>query len=905
MEHRDASLEDDDAAGAKIWSVYVSEAEKYDKALVQSWKSDMEGLLIFAGLFSAILTAFLIESYKTLTPDSDDDMVLLLGQISAQLSGIANGSTVDLPAREPREPFVPPASSLVCNLLWFISLGLSLSCALTATLVEQWARDFIYKTEMRSSPITRARIFSYLYYGLKRFNMHAVVEVIPLLLHLSLLFFFAGLIAFLVPVNRGVMILSVLLLTTLLAGYATFSVFPVLAYDSPYHTPLSGIVWRSVQVFNELRNAARTGGHFSSIPPDRDSMVQNMIKVAVCVSKERSDRDLHALRWTVKSLADDSELEPFLDGIPDALWSSKGRRRAYDEHIMALLEDRELRVIQRLENFLRGCNSDLLPAETQLRRRATACKALWAIATVLVDFPGLHEPSGQFDHALVKQSRLPLKAEQYEVSARAVLHFTISTSLLLECDAIIDILCLYLVQAGILGPHDQPLSERLAHFRDDMNHLEHLAGRLDITPPCPVPEPIEFTASWIMEFLPQMNFHRSALLQAKRVIFTQYMVDAACLDWLPYEFEATRALFLFDSPSAPQAPYTPRDFGVAFNIIVRDHSKDGPFPQHADEILADLLINYKNTLREDSANDIRHLATYLTMQNLSDSNVLEKCDNGWLYSCLIADLMEDISLGFPMAIGDDTRKGVKAIWELAFSAIQHSRCVFPRSPSFPPKSQDTLNWVRETIGTSATPSAIALIQIHSLMALQRDSRGNKILLPANPFLANIHLPADPHRASVGPPSDLCCLDLRVAIVAEFIHSCRSTISRYQEPPYKSEDTMRILTDFVPAYTVTIQQHFAAIWRDAMKKLSGTRLQVALTEILLNSRLLSMYEGELEEGPGYCWLNDPNASRVFIEGLTFVEQREDISSALRTSIQTIRSSMAKHQRTSENNVDSSE
>jgi hypothetical protein len=27
--------------------VYVSEADKYDKALVESWKSDMDGLLIF------------------------------------------------------------------------------------------------------------------------------------------------------------------------------------------------------------------------------------------------------------------------------------------------------------------------------------------------------------------------------------------------------------------------------------------------------------------------------------------------------------------------------------------------------------------------------------------------------------------------------------------------------------------------------------------------------------------------------------------------------------------------------------------------------------------------------------------------------------------------------------------
>ncbi|KAJ6474814.1 hypothetical protein C8R45DRAFT_800159, partial [Mycena sanguinolenta] len=121
------------------WSVYIAEAEQYDKALVESWKSDMDGMLIFTGLFSAILTTFLIESYTTLSPDSEDTTVLLLTQISLQLSGIANGSSVVIPQPP---TVVPPATSLVCNALWFISLGLRLSCALIATLVQQWAREF-------------------------------------------------------------------------------------------------------------------------------------------------------------------------------------------------------------------------------------------------------------------------------------------------------------------------------------------------------------------------------------------------------------------------------------------------------------------------------------------------------------------------------------------------------------------------------------------------------------------------------------------------------------------------------------------------------------------------------------------------------------------------------------------
>ncbi|KAJ7476445.1 hypothetical protein FB451DRAFT_1557351 [Mycena latifolia] len=143
----------DELAGTALWAVYISEAENYDKALVDGWKSDIEGLLIFAGLFSASLTAFLIESYKTLTPDQGAITIALLAQISRQLDPSSNGKSADVAALA---PFTPSPACLACNTLWFLSLGLSLSCALIATLVEQWSRDFIQRTEMRPSPVIRA-----------------------------------------------------------------------------------------------------------------------------------------------------------------------------------------------------------------------------------------------------------------------------------------------------------------------------------------------------------------------------------------------------------------------------------------------------------------------------------------------------------------------------------------------------------------------------------------------------------------------------------------------------------------------------------------------------------------------------------------------------------------------------
>ncbi|CAK5263489.1 unnamed protein product, partial [Mycena citricolor] len=170
------------ASGNKLWGVYISEAQSYDQGLVDGWRSEMDGLLIFAGLFSGVVTSFIIESYKTLNPDSGSQTLALLAQISHQLASLNNGTAMT-DALPPAAAFSPPISSLVCNALWFTSLALSLSCALVATLVDQWAREYQHRTSMFSSPSIRSRVYMYLYYGLRRFNMHAVVGVPPLLLH--------------------------------------------------------------------------------------------------------------------------------------------------------------------------------------------------------------------------------------------------------------------------------------------------------------------------------------------------------------------------------------------------------------------------------------------------------------------------------------------------------------------------------------------------------------------------------------------------------------------------------------------------------------------------------------------------------------------------------------------------
>ncbi|TDL19983.1 hypothetical protein BD410DRAFT_873452, partial [Rickenella mellea] len=186
---------------SRIWGPYLELAEKYDKDLVESWRDDMESLLIFAALFSASVTAFVIESYQALQEDVGQATISILLQISQQL---ANGTTRSPTAIRPA--FRQDSGDITVNVLWFLSLAFSLACALAAVMVRQWAHRYLRVPRRLSSVPDRARMRQYcdLFENLEWWKMDLVVETIPILLHISLILFMIGLLLFVHLVNYQV-----------------------------------------------------------------------------------------------------------------------------------------------------------------------------------------------------------------------------------------------------------------------------------------------------------------------------------------------------------------------------------------------------------------------------------------------------------------------------------------------------------------------------------------------------------------------------------------------------------------------------------------------------------------------------------------------------------------------------
>ncbi|KAH9173277.1 hypothetical protein EDB89DRAFT_2095042, partial [Lactarius sanguifluus] len=235
-----------DSSG-RLWRMYLTEAEKEDKEIAENWKADTEGILVCAGLFSATVAAFLIESYKKLSPDSGDTTNALLTQISQQLVNISNGTPLTSVTAQGSQPFTPTASAVRVNVMWFLSLVLSLSSGLSAALVREWARRYQEIAQRRGAPHKRARWRTYIFDGLKRFKMARAIEAIPALLHLSIFLFFAGLVDFLIPINTTVAYFTLGWIAPFAVAYAILTILPGQYLNCPYRTPLSGITWRLSQ----------------------------------------------------------------------------------------------------------------------------------------------------------------------------------------------------------------------------------------------------------------------------------------------------------------------------------------------------------------------------------------------------------------------------------------------------------------------------------------------------------------------------------------------------------------------------------------------------------------------------------------------------------------------------------
>ncbi|KAH9963349.1 hypothetical protein BC827DRAFT_1195124 [Russula dissimulans] len=121
-----------------------------------------------------------------------------------ELQADPNASRPSTPSSVTQPPaFSPTEYAVWVNSLWFSSLVISLTCAMLATSVQQWARRYLRMTA-QCPPHKRARVRGYFANGIDNFRIPWAVEALPALVYLSVFIFFCGLVLYLFNINHTV-----------------------------------------------------------------------------------------------------------------------------------------------------------------------------------------------------------------------------------------------------------------------------------------------------------------------------------------------------------------------------------------------------------------------------------------------------------------------------------------------------------------------------------------------------------------------------------------------------------------------------------------------------------------------------------------------------------------------------
>ncbi|KAJ7909332.1 hypothetical protein B0H13DRAFT_1714890, partial [Mycena leptocephala] len=221
---------------APIWHLYMEQAKISDDNLARIFNSDLDPLLIFAGLFSAILSAFLIEIRKGL----EEDLQSITNSLLIIL--IENQHNSAGPQISGPSSFEPTSASRWVNGLWFSSLMFSLMSALGASLAKGWVTQF--SSSVSGSTWVDAAGHCRRFRGIKRWHLKLVVQCLPILIHVAFFLFSIGLVILIFQDDTTIGIVILTLTAIIVILYFASSIHPIYSLDSPFRTPVSGMIRR-------------------------------------------------------------------------------------------------------------------------------------------------------------------------------------------------------------------------------------------------------------------------------------------------------------------------------------------------------------------------------------------------------------------------------------------------------------------------------------------------------------------------------------------------------------------------------------------------------------------------------------------------------------------------------------
>ncbi|KAL1942241.1 hypothetical protein VTO73DRAFT_6305 [Trametes versicolor] len=220
----------------KAWAHVAGEVKKHSDNMVEGFLKLIDTYLVFAGLLSAIITTFNVQTYQLLQPSTPDQgapnsIPIALQQISLQLRSFAisppfvnstHPASAAAPIRVSSTASSPvPRYAILLNVLWFSSLMLSLQATVSCILSKQNLSK--YNSPLTGNSREMVRLCQHRLNELRKAHLDFGVDMISNRLLMSLCFFLIGLIILLWTLNHQVAILPMAL--AVIFGVQIFSMF--------------------------------------------------------------------------------------------------------------------------------------------------------------------------------------------------------------------------------------------------------------------------------------------------------------------------------------------------------------------------------------------------------------------------------------------------------------------------------------------------------------------------------------------------------------------------------------------------------------------------------------------------------------------------------------------------------
>jgi Family of unknown function (DUF6535) len=334
-------------------------------------------IILQNSLFSSIVASFIIEIYKILLPVN--------GQQTT--SG-------------------PSSIAIRINIVLFLSFFLSIMSALSCALIQQWCSEYLKYAHPRAAPHDCGRVRTFLFQGLRIFQMRRFMYGTHVLLHISVFLFFWALSDFFYTVEHHFGLVARYALVVSGMVYILFSILPLIFSSCPFNTPMTPPLRAGCIIFLIIVRSPlwclqwyrRQDLDLTGLPYYKGIHFDRTLLYSIKAEERAARLEFDAMEWLfTDDDFSDEDMDKFLEGLPGYMSSRHTKRDRLDQYLTAE------HILSRIkEHFITCVTSVELSDDASCDRVSSCVKALLRIFQYSHEYKEASKPD-ELDEELLSQ----------------------------------------------------------------------------------------------------------------------------------------------------------------------------------------------------------------------------------------------------------------------------------------------------------------------------------------------------------------------------------------------------------------------------------------------------------------------------------------------------------------------